>query len=159
MPMDYPKAAKLITRTTQLVPILLLVAAATGQEPAKSKVGSQFVSIQSTFETDVTKLPKIRGENSYSSADVNAALGDIRAWRTKPWYGRPKGAGGTGPEDRKEGARMYPQLAKDVAMVSIGMQHDTRSQVIAQEVSGCVPPHGPGHRIQPPAGEPADLSR
>jgi len=55
-----------------LIPVLSLTG--WGQSAAKPAVGAQFESVQSTFESEVTHLPKIRGENGYNSADVNAAL-------------------------------------------------------------------------------------
>src|SRR5438445_5653511 len=93
------------------------------------------------------------------NAEVNAGLGDIRAWRANPRYGRPKGAGGTRPDGRKQKMKMPPHFAPSVTGLVIAMQHNMRSQVIAMEVSRCVPPHGPALRIQPPVGVPADLSR
>jgi hypothetical protein len=58
----------------RLILLPLLVAGGRGQAPAKPEVGARFDSVASTFERQVNTLPKIRGENGYSSASVNAAL-------------------------------------------------------------------------------------
>jgi hypothetical protein len=52
----------------------LLAVMAWGQTPPQPEVGARFNSVKSTFEMEVETLPKIRGENGYSSASVNAAL-------------------------------------------------------------------------------------
>ena len=52
----------------------LLAVMAWGQTPPQPEVGARFNSVKSTFEMEVETLPKIRGENGYSFASVNAAL-------------------------------------------------------------------------------------
>jgi hypothetical protein len=58
----------------ELTLIPVLATTTWNQSTQKPAVGPQFESVQSTFESEIARLPKIRGENGYSSADVNAAL-------------------------------------------------------------------------------------
>ncbi len=60
--------------TIRLICFAGLATASWGQSTPKAEVGAQFDSVKSTFEMQVETLPKIRGENGYSSASVNAAL-------------------------------------------------------------------------------------
>jgi hypothetical protein len=52
----------------------LLVTNVDGQSTTNPNVGARFDSVKSTFEMEINTLPKIRGENGYSSVSVNAAL-------------------------------------------------------------------------------------
>jgi hypothetical protein len=58
----------------QLIFVPLLAMTSWGQATPKPAVGARFESVQTTFESEVKGLPKIRGENGYNPADVNAAL-------------------------------------------------------------------------------------
>jgi hypothetical protein len=55
-----------------LVPVLSLTGV--GQSMPKAEAGAKFDSVKSTFEMEVNGLPRIRGENGYDPASVNAAL-------------------------------------------------------------------------------------
>lgn len=59
---------------TQLVLVLTLAVTGRGQATLRPDIGARFDSVKTDFESEITHLPKIRGENGYSSSDVNAAL-------------------------------------------------------------------------------------
>jgi len=59
---------------TGLILAMLIATAAWCQAETKFTVGARFDSVKNDFETAINHLPKIRGENGYSSSDVNAAL-------------------------------------------------------------------------------------
>jgi len=52
----------------------LLAISEWSQPTPKPQVGARFESVTTSFEEELNHLPKIRGENGYNPADVNAAL-------------------------------------------------------------------------------------
>lgn len=68
-----------------IIPLILVpLLAMNGQAPPAPEAGARFESVKDTFEMEVNTLPKIRGENGYSSAEVNAALQKTKAATLSP---------------------------------------------------------------------------
>ena len=58
----------------ELIFVPLLAMTGWSQPTPQPEVGARFESVKSTFEREINGLPRIRGENGYNPADVNAAL-------------------------------------------------------------------------------------